>query len=294
LTGDITVTGSLGRLALNSAENSIISIGTGSPKAAVTIAFDLAYNLKIDSDIPIKSITATEMVNGSITAPSVGSITIKGDTKRYIWGDLDIDVTVSGVTGTVKVANALSGDWDCNTVKSITALETDDFYLALSRKPDPRILALGKLTVKGSFNYSQIISSGNIGTVTAGEFWYSNCYAGVAYLKDLNIDYVFDLPAANAANFSETATIKSIAIKGVKDYDPPHFVNSNLAAADILSVYIAYPQTKNGGIPFGVTADYIKSLNFKTDYGPVLLKNIDEQTDIILEESLDNLKIRLY
>ena len=288
LTGDITITGSLGRLALNSAEDSTISIGTGSTKAAVTIAFDLAYNLKIDSDTPIRSITATELVNGSISAPSVGSITIKGDEKRYIWGDLDIDVTVPGVTGTVKVANALSGDWDCNTVKSITALEADDFYLTLSRKPDHRILALGKLTIKESFNYSQIISSGNIGAVTAGEFWYSNCFAGVDYssLKDLNVDYVFDLPVANAANFSETATIKSIAIKGVKDDDPPNFVNSNLAAANILSVSIAYPQAKNSGIPFGVTAGYIKSLNIKTDNGPVSLKNLDDL--------FGDIQIRLY
>ena len=50
----------------------------------------------------------------------------------------------------------------------------------------------------------------------------SSCFAGVDSdsLGDLNTDDVLDLPAAEAATFNELATIKSIAIRGVKNKTP--------------------------------------------------------------------------
>jgi hypothetical protein len=244
--------------------------------------------------MPIKSISAMEW-GGSLTAPSVGSITTKGNKKIGIPGGLYIDVDVDGVIGSVKVAEGIAGTWDCKSVKSVSALWADDFYLTLSQKPDAKILALGKMTVKEDFDWSQIISSGNIGTITAGVMWYSNIFAGVSdtSIKDENIDDVLDLPTADAANFNETATIKSIAIKGVKDDSPPYFVNSNVAATNVLSISIAYPQNGNGGEPFGITADYIKSLKVKDDVGTMSMKNLHVPADI-LDPPEGDAEIRLY
>lgn len=125
-----------------------------------------------------------------------------------------------------------------------------DFYVTLSQQPDAKLLALGKLTVKNGFEYSRIISAGNIGTITAGKFWNSTCFAGVAdsYLVDVNAaDDVCDLPSILGDTFSQEATIKSIVIKGIKNEAHPYFINSNIAAYHIDSMSVAYPMYDNSG-----------------------------------------------
>jgi hypothetical protein len=277
---------------------------TSNPKAAVTIAFDQSDDLAINSDMPIKSITAFDWV-GSLTAPSVGSITIKRDIKQCKYGQckygtLDIDLVSDGTVGTVNVGSDLKGSWECQSVKSITAVDVapaiyDRFYLTLSQKPDAKILALGKLTVKGKFCYSRIISSGNIGTITVGGFVKSSCFAGVdpAYLVDVAAaDDVYDLPPASDAVFNENATIKSFLIKGIAGDTTPCFYNSNVAAANILNASLFKPQNV-GGAAFGVTAGYIKSITIKDLYKTVTNKNLDVQADI-LQPPIDSVQIRLY
>ena len=251
LRGNIIVNGSLGTLALGDvADAHTITIGSSpNPKAAVTIVFDQVADLTLDSQMPIKSITATEWLGGSINTSSVGSITIKGDAKRGISGDL----------------------YDVN--------------LILSQQPDVKIMALGKLTVNSWIDSSQILSQGNIGTVTAGAIIDSNCFAGVA--EDIN-----GLPVAEANSFDNTATIKSIMIKGIKTEPSPYYINSNIAAANILSASIAYPQSDNGGVPFGLSADNIKKLTIKkTDGTTTSLKNLGKSED---SQTIDDFEIRLY
>ena len=291
LRGAITVTGSLGTLTLNDvADDHTITIGSPTipnPKAAVTIAFDRVADLTINSDIPIKSISVTEWLGGSIDAPLVSSITTRGDKKRGIAGDLNIGITTSGNIGAVKVAGALSSEWNCNTVKSITTLDLDTFNLKLNQSPDTagKILSLGTLTVKGYFYGSNIQSAGNIGMVTAGIMIDSSCFAGVA-------EGITGLPVAEAASFSQTATIKSFAIKGVKGESTPFFSNSNIAATNILSASIVYPQSGNGGVPFGLSANYIKKLTIKKNDGkPASLKELKESKD---SQTIDGVEIRLY
>ena len=113
----------------------------------------------------------------------------------------------------------------------------------------------------------------------------SNCFAGVA-------EDITGLPAAEAASFSETATIKSIAIKGIKQSRTPFSINSNIAAVNILSASIVYPQSDNGGVPFGLSADNIKNLNIKKMDGTTTsLKNLGKSTD---SQTIDGVEIRLY
>jgi hypothetical protein len=258
LRGNLTVGGSLGSLTLNDvADYQTIKIGLpliANPKAAVTIVFDQGDFFDINSDMPIKSITAFDW-GGTLTAPSVGSITTKSDYKLDKWGYLDIDANVTGTIGTVKVVDGIGGSWNCKSVKSITTYSTDDFYLTLSQEPNTKIPALGTLTVKEDFGWSWIVSAGNIGTVTVGSMTKSSCFAGVdpAYLVDMDADYVIDLPPVLGDTFNQTATIKSIAIKGIKGEDPNFFTNSNIAAANISSINIAYPEYGNDGIPFGIS-----------------------------------------
>ena len=119
--GIIELDGSLGTVTLNdvSGDHPRLRIRPSTnPKATVTMVFDRVSGLQIDSDMPIKSITATEWVgsNGDIYAPWVGSLTIKGDTKRSIAGDLDIYLNLDGTgapkgltLGSVKVAGTITG-----------------------------------------------------------------------------------------------------------------------------------------------------------------------------------------
>jgi hypothetical protein len=256
--GSIICYGPMSGISAKTAElHGSIKIGPSSnPKAAVTIVFDQTDGLNIDSNMPIKSISTMNWWSGSINAPSIGSITTISSKKPARWGDLDVDVKVGGVINSVKVAGDFSGEWDCNVIKSITAPWVGDFYLTLSKKPNPKIPALGSLTVKGSITNCQISSAGNIGTVTTGKMINSSCFAGVdsAYLVDVNAhDEVLDLPPVLDDTFNETATIKSIAIKGIKGENPPYFINSNIAAVNVSSVYIAYPEYHNAGVPFGIS-----------------------------------------
>jgi hypothetical protein len=165
--------------------------------------------------------------------------------------------------------------------------------MLLSQKPDAKTPALGKLTVKGRIVSSRILSEGNIGTVTAGAIIDSSCFAGVTAITDVNAaDGVLDLPSAEESNFDETATIKNITIKGIKTEAYPYYINSNIAAANILSVSLAYPEYGNGGVVFGITAGYIKSLKIKDETGTRSWKIIDESNKAPILSG--DAQIRLY
>jgi len=318
VSGWIEIEGSLSTLTFKDADcyHKQLRIGPSTnPKATVTMSFDQIYGLQVSSDMPIKSITATEWggSQSDIYAPWVGSITIKGDAKRSIAGDLDIYMNLNGMwapkgltLGSVKAAGTILGEtWNvtgncgtiqmaasdqsfdmeihdgnlsalkvvgnktagisavmkghinCNAIKSISTVDLDHASLILNQPPDStgKILALGTLAAKGQITNCQISSTGNIGTVTAGKMANSTCFAGVAdaCLVDVNAaDGVLDLPPVLDDTFNQTATIKSITIKGIKG-ETYCFINSNIAAYNITGASIAYPQYNNSGVPFGIS-----------------------------------------
>jgi len=259
-----------------------VTIGQSSnPEAAVKIAFDRGEDLIINSQMPIKSLKAAEWSGGDINAPFIGSIATMGDKKRDIRGDLDIDVNVAGAIDSVKIAGELSGTWDCNTVKNIMAIEINDFNLALDQDLDPsgRTFALGKLTAKGYFYGSVILSVGNIGAITAGAMAESSCLAGASSASDLDEDNVLDLPDLLSTTFNG-AMIKSIKIVGIKG-EEYGMTNSNIAATHIVNAYVAYPSYYNSDIPFGFTAESgIDLLKIKDYYGIHSWKNAGQNSDI--------------
>jgi hypothetical protein len=269
LRGNITVSGSLASLIINDVNNSTddhtITVGSSSnTKATVSLRFDRVADLSITSGMPIKAISATEWLGGAIDAPSISGITIKGNRKRSIAGDLDVNVTLDGSAGSVKTAGTLSGEWNCNTIKSISALNIASAKLSLDQEPNAKVLALGGLTAKRHITDSQIISDGNVGTINAGAMINSVCFAGIK-------DDVTGLPDP-AVDINVSASIRSIAVKGLKG-EPNSFINSNIAAANIRSATLNYPLNNNSGVPFGLSADFIKLLKIKNAGGSVTLKN---------------------
>jgi hypothetical protein len=287
LRGNITVSGSLASLIINDVNNSandhMITIGASSnAKATVSLGFDRVAGLTINSEMPIKTISASEWLSGTIYAPSVSGITIKGDKKRSIAGDLDVNVTLDGSAGSITTAGTLSGEWNCSTIKSISALNVAEATFVLDQAPNAKVLALGGLTAKRHIADSQIISDGNIGTISAGAMINSVCFAGIK-------DGISGLPDP-AADINVSASIKSIAVKGIKG-EPNSFINSDIAAANILSATLNYPQNDNNGVSFGLSANFIKSLKIKKSGRTTSFKNLSSPSD---NKDFDDFKIRLY
>jgi hypothetical protein len=264
------------------ADGNTIAIGSSTnPKATVSMTFDRVSNLTINSETPIKMISATEWLGGAINAPSIGTITVKGDRRRILAGDLVADVTLDGSASIVRAAGTLMGQWDCNNIKSVSAMDIEETVFNLDQEPNPKILALGTLTTKRDMIDCQIISDGNVGTINAGSMFNTVCFAGIK-------DGVSGLPDP-AIDINVSASIKSVVVKGVRG-EPNCFINSNIAAARIMSATITFPQTENIGIPFGLSADFIKSLKIKNASGPISLKNRDTPAD---NNDFGDFKIRL-
>jgi hypothetical protein len=287
LRGNVTVSGSLASLIINDVNNlandHTITIGASSnAKAAVSLSFNRVAGLTINSGMPIKTISATEWLGGEISTPSIASVTTKGNKKLGIAGDLDVNVTLDGSAGTVKTVGTLSGEWNCSTIKSISALDVAEATFTIDQAPNVKVPTLGKLTAKRHITDSQIISGGNIGTISARAMINSVCFAGIK-------DGISGLPDP-AADINVSASIKSISVKGLKG-ESNCFVNSDIAAANILSATLNYPQNNNGGVPFGLSADYIKSLKIKNAGGSTSFKNLNSPSD---NQDFDDFKIRLY
>ncbi len=356
LRGNITIGGSLGMLTLDDvADNHTITIGPSSnPKASTLMKFDQVRDLAINSEMPIKSLSATQWLGGSINAPWVGSISIKGDSKRGIVGSLDVDMDLDGTTapkgvalksvkvaggilggewsidghcGSIQMANSdesfalhmddynigsinakgnkklgidavLSGEFHCNSIKSVSALDIVDASFALEQKPDTKMYAIGKLSAKRWLDGCHIMTPGNVGSVSAGGMRNSCCFAGDVSTRDIEglggfPDGVLDLPdPAVDINYVKPATIKSIKIKGIKTEPPPYVINTNFAAAKILGAYLAYPDYDNDSVVFGIAADYIKSLKIKDADGIIPGKKLYEQVDA--PDLPGDAEIRLY
>lgn len=92
-------------------------------------------------------------------------------------------------------------------------------------------------------------------------------------------------------NYVEPATIKNIRINGIRGELPPYFINSNISAANILSAYLSYPENNNSGIPFGLSAGFIKSLKVKDAQGTITYPNLDAPKD---NQEFGDAKVRLY
>ncbi len=272
-----------------------LTIGSSAnPKAAAAITFGVGEKLNINSAMPIKSIATTEWY-GSLTAPSVGSITTKSNPEMDRWGTLNIDANVSGDIGSISVTDWLEGTWKCQSVKNIKAPGTYGFDLILTQKPALDKSALGKLTVRYFCVNSRVISAGDISSIALGSMINSNCFAGVSSLSDIQgnggvPDGVLDLPDLSTTTFNG-AVIKNVKITGIKYYDPNYFVNSNIAAEKIINAYVAYPEYHNNGIPFGFTTAYgFNSLKIKDQWETRSWENLNQP---IISQSRD-MQVRRY
>jgi len=286
LRGNITIAGSLVNLLIKDVNNSTdhtISIGSSTnPKLTSLLVFGRAADLTINSDMPLKAISSIEWLDGRIDAPSIIAIVTKGNKKLGIAGDLNLEIQNYPSITTVKAAGTISGAWNCTKIKSLSASNINDAVLSLDQEPNLKVLALGSLKVKNHITDSQIISDGNVGTISVGAMINSLCFAGIK--SDVN--GLADLPS----DINVPASFKNISIKGVKG-EPNAFINSNIAAETISTASLKYPQTDNESVPFGISAGFIKSLKIKNASSAASFKNLTLPAD---NNDFDDFKIRLY
>jgi len=164
LNGGIHLEGSLNRLLLGHVSDAQIAIGTpqANPNLAVNMTFGRVTDLTIDSQTPIKALTATSWLDPDdddyISAPWLGKVNIKGDRKTSTPGDFQADLYLTGqnalqnrTLGPVKIAGELSqAQW------YITAADPAD------TKP-----ALNKLNVTGRIADCALNITGHVGPTCA-------------------------------------------------------------------------------------------------------------------------------
>jgi parallel beta-helix repeat protein len=167
---------------------------------------------------PLGSLTAISVGNGTITAPSVGTITAKGKAKTKttaaIPGDFNADVSVSGALKKLKVSG-----------------EVTDAVITVAGN-------LGGVSVAGRVSGTTVDVTGNVGSVSVGSFWNSRLDAG--YTGANTGSGTFDA-ASTVGPFRVTAKTAG-------------FQNSYVIATTIKPVTLASITEMNGGTKFGFIA----------------------------------------
>jgi parallel beta-helix repeat protein len=167
---------------------------------------------------PLGSLTAISVGNGTITAPSVGTISAKGKAKTKttaaVPGDFNADVSVSGALKKLKVVGGIT-----------------DAVITVAGN-------LGSVSVTGRVSGTTIEVVGNVGSVSVGSFWNSRLDAG--YTGANNGGGTFDAASA-VGPFRVTAKTAG-------------FQNSYVIATTIKPVTLASITETNGGTTFGFIA----------------------------------------
>jgi hypothetical protein len=253
----INLTGYVGTLAIGNVSNGAdISTTTAAPPLP-TSATKITAGVIGDgtaiavAGVPISTLTAISIGDGTITAPSIGTLSVTGKAKAgvvpAIPGDFKSDITVSGAglaTGkmalnSMTVAGAVFSGVviDAPSVGSITVKKDMTADLDISGvNVLPGQQALKAVKVTGAVTNTTIDVMGNVGSVSAGTFADSNLYVGYN---------------ATLGTFPLAFTVNAFKVTS----NTAGFARSFAFATTFKSVILAGLATDNGGTKFGFTAD---------------------------------------
>ncbi len=326
LGGNLSVNGGLTKLEFHDvADQHLINIGqSDSVPGPVSIKLNEVTNLSIDSDTPIKSLTVVDWVDDDLTidmieAPWIGKISalqdfapfinVTDNSVKYTLGAVKVKHNITGGGWTVNghggkiAANAITGIWaasysgdlaglatkqdatgnlTANTIKSVSVKGNYSIAgITLTQSADPNMIALSKLNVSGTMDGVNIRSQSGLGAISAGRILNSKLFAGVD-------NAVTQLPTA-ADDFSAAAAIKSVKLKGVAG-ETIWLQNSNIAAAELGKVTVAFAQTDNSGVPFGIATQQFKSIAYKDATNSL---KATSPADLAAFPGIDDLVVRL-
>jgi fibronectin type 3 domain-containing protein len=280
LQGDLSVSGSLGSVQLGAATGGhTLSVASG---RVGTLNLGRVADLSIASSASIGTLQASSWTvslgSDVITAPTIGTLTVKGD----MAAGLDLTGTgrdlnsatirgalaggkwvIAGSAGSI-VATSVSAAWSSNIAGGVSSFSTNGNYsgtfaansvqnfhvggdLAGSVQLTGGGTALRNLTVGGAINNALVSAAGNIVNVRAAALTNSNVFAGVSSNG---------LPASSS-DFSGSSTITSVVVRGARH--PFAVQGSNVAAATLGHITFGPVDTDNGGVPFGLAAHSLAS-----------------------------------
>jgi hypothetical protein len=235
LTGDLTASGTIGKLTLADVSGSQMTIGAGDATASSTITLNNVVDSSLTSGTAIKSLSVigwsgTGNTTETLTAPALVSLTTRGG--KNVSGDWDANLTLTGqqqpqpILGTVRIAGDVDGSiWDvAGTVGSvlvsgnvtqwsldastITSMMVSGNAQSLTMDlgtADLRLLRLGNSLGVG-------ITAGHVGTIIATQ-WVGGFLHGDT-LTAMNITQNLDADLSIANSQSAAAPVGAITVGG--------------------------------------------------------------------------------
>ena len=236
------------------------SITAGAIKA-LTIAGNFDGNVILDG-------------TGLFSGLTLGTAKISGALDNGIWG-------VLGNSGKI-TAGSVGAGWSAQATGAIAGITTGNFagdltagsikamdvkgsmtnaHVHVENVPtaDPKVLALGKLTVKGWVDGSEIHSDGRAGAITVGGM--KNSAVEVGLVDPATETHLVDAPADFAAVDALAAGLASFTVKGILG-EATTFRQSNVSAWSIGKVSLLDILT-TGSEAFGIAANGLTSLATK-------------------------------
>ena len=195
-----------------------------------------------------------------VGALASGAWDVAGKTGRVAAGSVG-----SGWNGTFGELSSFStpgdfaGSITANTINSLGAGSLTNAGIDVTRAFAKGATALNRLNVRGAIAGTRVRSGADIGSVSAASFTGSSVFAGVANGGGGpgGGGAARSLPA-DATAFVAPATIKSVTIR---TRGTPSFVGSNIAASTLGRINGGTIQVDNGGAPYGLAAQTIRSLS---------------------------------
>jgi len=277
----IEVAGELRNARLGDTTNSSIQADS-----ARTLLVGHANATTLDVAGPVRYLRALEWEGGSVSAHSLRTLRVSGSRRAGLAGHFRAPLTltgegiaqgdyvlryasvrgsvsdgpwdIGGAVGTLSVSGDLTTNLTALSVRSMVVRgNLEGAAVTLSQAVQDRVYALARLYVGGWLRNSAVEAAGNIGSVFVRGMDGSRLFAGVAG---------GDLPG-EASDFSAHATIRSFTQAGVRENRTyvASYLDSDVAAWNILRCSLRQVQTDNGGGPFGLAAADIGLLTWRQD-----------------------------
>ncbi len=217
----------------------------------------------------VRSLTVGRWFTGTLTSSgTVGLIATRlnrnsGAADGSFAATLDVE---HGSVSAAYIFGNLSGQWTIISAGNITVGADVNQWTGIFSQEAAPTRALSSLKVAGSIMSSDILSNGNIGSIQAGTITDSNIYAGYLDAGDFAASALAGLPATPLDDtvFNPYASIGSVTVRGLLESRShvDSFINSDIVAAKLGTMNIAYAKFDNTGKKFGLAANSITRLNY--------------------------------
>lgn len=190
-----------------------------------------------------------------------------------------------GAVSVIQVAGDMAGDLTAEAINSLSANTITDADIRLTRAFAPRAVGINRLRARGAITGTNIRSTADIGTVSAASMSNSIIFAGVGTGGGGGNGA---LPAS-AAEFVNAAAIRNVTVRNRSG--TPAFVDSSIAASTLGRMSLGAVQVANGGDPFGLAANEVRSVSALNGATPIRGARLTEPAQSL---DLTDFEVRIF